>query len=396
MKIYGQTLREVFAKLPWAYKIVVAAGSIFLLFLLIHLPLQLLRPLAAPSKVEPLRITPLGALPAGVLDPSLAYDPKHKAVFMGYAAGSGDLIHVRIARSVDEGCKNWVQTQGGFEAKSDDILAPDGQSVFRAGTWRIETPSLVHDPDDAGREWKLYAYKYFWPADPASRLAIAQHYGMIVYKYAADPAGPWSGEQWLFSPAPDYPPPPYESMILLHLNGLDPSLADITAYSRPSAVYKDGALVMTLSAFVSGGMTPARVIMIVSLDHGSSWRYVGTPLTAAGLSSPYTKLAGASLIEQDGKMYLAAVPGDDARRAAGTLIFGFEDFFKGTLQRDPKTGAPVVLNRLPLQGTAPGLLGGGFAAYHDACPFGMLTGEQTPAAEQGFQIFKTYKKPVSP
>jgi hypothetical protein len=38
-------------------------------------------------------------------------------------------------------------------------------------------------------------------------------------------------------------------------------------------------------------------------------------------------------------------------------------------------------------------MGGGFAAYTDSCPFGMLTGEQTSGASS-FQIFKTYKKPV--
>jgi hypothetical protein len=142
-------------------------------------------------------------------------------------------------------------------------------------------------------------------------------------------------------------------------------------------------------------MTPDRVIMIVSLDHGSSWRYVGAPLRAAdfsGVRGGYTKFSGATLIEQAGQVYLAAVLGDEKRRGEGTFIFGFDDFAKGILHRDSK-GAPALLHQIPLQSPQPGPLGGGFAAYTDACPFGLLTGEQASGA--GFQIFKTYQKPMA-
>ncbi|MCE9506708.1 MAG: glycoside hydrolase [Alphaproteobacteria bacterium] len=391
-------------QLPWQYKIVVAVGLVFILFTLIYIPKQLLSAGLKPPTVEPLRITSVYPA-AGIFDPALADNPKTSAVWMAYAAEeksqkdpSGKLPNVRLAGSKggDGKCKNWSQIRGGFEAKPDELLAPDGQTVFRSGAWRVETPALVYDPDDPGREWKLYAYRYFWAPNPAEQtLGIAQHYGMIVYKYASDPAKEWSAEQWLFSPAPDYPPPPYEQVVLLHLNQLDPSLQDVVAYSRPSVIYKDGALVMTLSAFTGGG-TPDRTIMIISRDHGNSWLYAGSPLRQSDLAGigDYTKLAGASLIEDKGRIFLAAVLGDKTQTGRGTFIFGFDDVARGLLHRDSKTGAPVILRQLPLNSKVMGAIGGGFAAYTEACPFGLLTAEQTPGAAS-FQIFKTYKLPVA-
>jgi hypothetical protein len=402
VKIYGQNFFSIFLKLPWPYKIVVVAGSAFIALTLVYVPYQIFQiRLEKVQTAEPLKISALAAPPLGVFDPALAYDPSANKVWLAYGAQEPSvkndvLMHVRLAfSSADGGCRSFTQAAGGFEGKPDDILAPDGQTVFRSGEWRAETPAIVYDPDDKGREWKLYAYKYFWAKnDPVYALQVAQHYGMIVYKYSADPAQGWSTEQWLFSPAADYPPPPYDQMVLLKLNQLDPSLANISTYARPSVLYKDGALVMTLSAFTDG-TTPDRVVMIVSRDHGNSWKYAGAPLTAADIRKMggFTKLSGAALIEEKGQVYLAAVLGDEARRGQGAFIFGFEDFNKGVLRRDPQTGLPSLLRRLPLNNKNSGSIGGGFAAYAGACSFGLLTGEESDGGT-GFQIFKTYKLPV--
>lgn len=390
MKIYGQDLRAVFGQVPWQYKIVIVVGVIFVASLLVYLPYQLLSAVTRAPQPAPLQI--LSQASAGMLDPSLAYDPVRRRVLMAYVAEELDAtFRVRLAQASGQDCQRWLGMEGGFEARRDEILAPDSQTVFRTGSWRIETPALVYDPDDHGREWKLYAYKYFWPENPDHKLKIAQHYGMIVYKYATDPDKGWSSEQWLFSPGVDYPPAPYDQMVLLKLNDLHPSLKDIVAYSRPSVVYKDGALVMTLSAF-TGAATPDRIIMVISRDHGRSWAYAGTPLRA-GESQGYPVLAGATLVEQAGKVYLAAVLGDSVRSGQGTFIFGFDDLFRGRLQREAKTDAPVLLKQIPLHSAAPGPRGGGFAAYSEACPDGLLTGEQSATAPR-FQIFRTYQRPA--
>ncbi|MBI3441716.1 MAG: hypothetical protein HY052_07975 [Proteobacteria bacterium] len=400
MKIYGQNLLDVLKWLPWQYKVVVAAGCVFILLTVVYIPAQLFGGIAKPPAVAPIRIQAAHQEVSRVLDPSLAYDPATRSAWLAYVTQEsvrdrgGDLFRVRLAKASDKSCQSWAQTEGGFEVKPDEILAPDGQTVFRKGAWRVETPTLVHDPDDPGREWKLYAYRYFWARDPNQPLAVAQHYGMIVYKSASDPAREWSPEQWLFSPGIDYPPPPYEQMVRLKLNQLNPELHDVVTYSRPSVLYKDGVLVMTLSAFTEGAL-PDRIVMVASRDHGHSWSYVGTPLRAADVPAigPYTTLAGATLVEQEGQVYLAAVLGDAQHKGTGTFIFRFDDVARGLLRRSSATGAPVLVHHIALQGTQPGPLGGGFAAYMDACPTGVLTGEQSASAIH-FQIFKTYQKPV--
>lgn len=400
MKIYGQTLRDIFDRLPWQYKVVVVVGAVFIFFVMIYVPVQIFKSHDNAPVPAPVVISATGqSAPMGMLDPSIAADAKTEKVWMAYTTlepaqrDSGEmLLHVRFASTAAGKCTLWSRANGGFAAKSDDILAPDGQTVLRSGTWRIETPTLVHDPDDKGREWKLFAYKYFWAHDPVYTLQVAQHYGMIVYKYASDPAGEWSTEQWILSPAPDYPPVPYQGMVRQHINTLSPDLQGIVAYARPSVVYKDGALVMTLSAFTKD-KTPDRVIMLRSLDHGNSWQYAGTVLQKSDLAAmgPFTQLAGASLIEKEGQVYLAAVLGDKGQWGKGAFILGFDDFTKGILRRDAKTAAPVVLQHVTLQNQNTAGAGGGFAAYTEACPFGFLVSEEKPDGSS-FQIFKTYQK----
>ncbi|MCK4945241.1 MAG: exo-alpha-sialidase [Alphaproteobacteria bacterium] len=404
MKIYGQSLREIFDKLPWTYKIVVTVSCFFILFVMIYAPSVLLSPIKKAKKdiVKNLSISGASKKVEGIFDPSISYDRKSRKVWMAYTVkdklrsqSGGMLVHVRLASSlIEKNCKSWVQVNGGFEGKSDDILGANGQTVFRSGTWRVETPTLVHDPEDKGREWKLYAYKYFWDNDPTHALQLARRYGMIVYKYATDPAESWSTEQWLFSPAYGQLPPPYGQMAMIHLNDLNESLKNVEVYSRPSVIIRDGMLVMTLSAFTKG-TSPDRIIMIVSGDHGKSWKYIGTPLRVSDLEGiePYTRLSGASLIEQDGVVYLAAVLGDAQQHGKGTFIFSFDDFKKGHLKRDPKTGVPSVLRHVPLYKPESVPIGGGFAAYSDVCPFGLLTSEQIPGTEK-FRLLKTYENPA--
>lgn len=380
--------------MPWQYKIVMVVAAFAVVSIALYIPYLLLHVVTRVPQAAPMEM--LSRDSTGMLDPSLAYDPVQKKVLMAYVAEeAGPVYRVRLAGAADPDCEIWSRVDGGFEAKRDEILAPDGQTVFRTGNWRIETPALVYDPDDRGREWKLFAYKYFWPEEPDQKLKIAQHYGMIVYKYASDPAQGWSPEQWLFSPGVDYPPPPYEQMVLLKLNNLHPSLKDVVTYSRPSVVYKDGALVMTLSAFTDDAATPDRIVMVISRDHGRSWAYAGTPLRVSDLRGigPYTVLGGATLVQEAGTVYLAAVLGDASRSGRGTFIFGFDDLARGLLQRDTKTGAPALLKNVPLHSAAPGVMGGGFAAYSDSCRGGLLTGEHS-AAPPHFQIFKTYQHPA--
>jgi hypothetical protein len=287
-------------------------------------------------------------------------------------------------------CEAWQSLGPVFEGRREDLLAPDGVSPLLAGAWRYETPSIVYDPGDPGREWKIYAYKYFWAND----LRIAKRYGVIVVRHTSDPVGnKWSAEEWQFSAAPDYPPPPYQAIVETHLNALSPALGSYTSYARPSVISANGYLLMTLSAF-GPQAAPEAIVLLGSADHGRSWVYMGTPLAAgdAPKVGAYTRLSGATLLMQGGRIYLAAVLGDDETANLGTFIFDFADVSAGKLARDEE-GAPRLVRHIPLQSVSPTATGGGFAAYLDGCVHGVVTSELSGRTGK-FQIFKTFEKPA--
>ncbi|MBU6475716.1 MAG: hypothetical protein KGQ70_07095 [Alphaproteobacteria bacterium] len=405
MKIHGQNLSAILLRLPWQYQLLTGVGAAFILLTAVHVAsvLRTVKDKAFAPVTKPVTFY-FSDRPKGVLDPSLAARPHGLTAWMAFTAqdeqgGTGATMNVRLAAAqvTSRGCAWWSeQPHAGLTGKTDKLLAPDGQTVIAKGAWRVETPSLVYDPDDKGKEWKLFAFKYFWADDPQHRLAIVQHYGVIAYSAAPAPDKDWSTEEWLFAAKKNYPPAPYDQLVLLDLDRLSPQLQDVVMYARPSAIYQDGVLALALSAFREGETEPDRVILIVSRDNGNSWLYAGTLLDKKGLSAfdakgrpPYTRIFGATLLQQDGQVYLAAALGTAARRGAGTLIFAVDDLASGKLRADPKTGAPEILRRVPLPVAGAGPVGGGTAAYTDACPrTGLVISEQEGASSY-FKIYQT-------
>ncbi len=409
MKIHGQSFGSIFRRLPWQYQILTVVGSAFILMTIVHIAsvaIHWKKKADAPSidVVKILHSDPT----AGVLDPSLAAVPGSPARWMAYTAQveekAGDItMETRLAQTVAgrSDCGAWIDMSGAsIRGRQDQLLAPDGQTVVARGEWRIETPSLVYDPDDKGREWKLFVFRYFWSDNPANRLSVLQHYAVISYKYAPSPELQWSTEAWLFAAKKDYPPSPYDQMVLLDLDRLSPDLQDIVMYSRPSAIYQGGVLAMTLSAYKAGDLEPDRVIEIVSRDNGNSWLYVGTLLDKKELAAfdakgepHYTRIFGATLLQQDGDVYLAAALGTKAQRGAGTLLFRFDDFANGKLEADPQTGLPKIVRRIPLPVPGAGAVGGGTIAYTQSCPkTGIMVSEQHNASPY-FHLFQTGRPP---
>jgi hypothetical protein len=399
LKIYDQTLPEIYKKMPLPYKIIVWAAGAFFALIIVMVPLQFYSLKAEQTDIVPIVIFNTEGKSTNIFDPAIAVDKNHAMAMLAYSSieppenpqkDTGTLVMVRLAFMGGKNCTTWVAKGIGFTSKPDDIIAPDGYSSLAHGVWRIETPSLVYDPDDKGHEWKLYAYKYFW----SGNMSLARHYGMIVYKDATDPQKDWSQEQWLFGAAPDYPPPPYDQMVPFQLSALSPELRGITAYSRPSVIYREGYLLMTLSAFKGDETTPDRIVMLISGDHGRKWQYIGTVLQKSDVAKigAYTVLSGATLVEQEGQVYLAAVLGDDVRQGRGTFIFGFDRLGKGLLKRDSK-GVPVLLNKMTLEVDTPDTLGGNFIAYNDYCTQGALASQHI-TGKPAFKIYKTFKKPI--
>lgn len=393
MKIYDKTLPEIFAEMPLSRKIIVVAGSLFILFTvlyLISLPF-IHRAKAAP---KPGVVTmPNETFYQGFLDPSLVTPPNAKYSVMAYTAARTNnralkvpTTEVRLVSAKNPKCSEWKQMPGGFEARAEEIIGPDGMTPVKKGVWRAETPSIVYDADDKGREWKLFAYRYFWAND----IPLARLYSVIVYAEASQQDMKWSNEKWIFSANDMAPPAPYAQLVEHKLNNLSPELADVYFYARPSVIMAGTDILMTLSAYIKGQDLPDRIVLIGSPDHGKTWRYLGTPLRRSDLAAmgDFAKLNGATLLIQKNQVYLATVLGNEKTVAQGTFVLPFNNLGKGSLARDTKTNAPVIANHIKLMSTKPSAEGGGYAAYTAACETGVITSEFS-GLRQNYSLFKS-------
>lgn len=398
MKINDKNIKEIFAEIPFPQKVVVVAGCAFLLYALLYIPLSFFTiSWHTPEEPGPLTISNIKGVD-GFMDPSLAINGDKSSAILAYTTtqrrdkrSKMPATEIHLAQSKPPYCSKWTAIRGGLESRTEEILGPDGITPVKSGTWRVETPSLIYDAADKGREWKLFAYRYFWADD----VPLARLYNMIVMTTSPDNGFRWEQEKWLFSANRETPPPPYDALVERRLNELHPALSDVYFYSRPSAVMAGTDILMTLSAFVKGKDAVDRVVMIGSSDHGRTWQYLGTPLRQADLAKmgPYTNLAGATLVAQKSDIYLSAVLGDTRTSGLGTFILPFENLVKGTLKRDAKSGAPVILKHIPRMSSAPSPVGGGFATHQDECETGLITSEFS-GLRQDFSLFKTMKRPV--
>ena len=259
----------------------------------------------------------------------------------------------------------------------------DGQLAEIEGIWRYEMPSLIHTPNDTGREWKIYAYRYFWNGD----VSLARETGFIVTKSAPADLSVWSDEQWLFSANPYNPPAPLNKLVLLHLNVLHPSLQNIIAYADPAAFVERGRIYMTLSAYTAVG-APARIVLISSPDNGNSWQYLGDFMTAvdvAAMDIGYNQMSNAQIVRHDNELYLFATLGDDVYTGRGVFAFEITDLNRAQLARDNdgqiSVSSEILLNTENLTN-----FGGGSATYHPDLKNGVLLSRATQSPDRPFQI----------
>ncbi len=332
----------------------------------------------------------------GVYDPSIAYNPNNKKMWMAYSSihERNDKqvpdINTNIAVSYNHG-QTWKFIETVFSGKKDLLSGTNGQILDVEGVWRYETPTLVYDPEDKEQTWKLYAYKYFWTGESQS----ARNYSVITYKYTSNiESGKWSGEEWLFSARKGQPPAPYNNMILLHLNKLDQSLQNIIYYTEPAIINYQNKLLMTLTAYKEDGQ-PDSIIMIGSADHGQSWVFLGELLTSkqARHYGDYSRVDSSSLFENKGKLHLMVSFGNKNIEHQGTHIFTFNDFTQGTLKSDANN-YPIITEYIdsPIP-KALTVIGSGQSTYHEALAKGVIipqvisNDEETP-----FRIYQTKTK----
>lgn len=393
MRLYGKTWHEIWRDIPLSLRIVVVTGSLFLVFSFLYLMTRavtavIMRPDASKGPIEI-----IGGGGGNYFDPAMAgAGSQHVLAYMHMTNADNSVApEIGLALSTND-CKSWRWQQDIFETKKESVLAPDGRTEMATVETRYETPSIVYDKTDAQAPWKIFAYRYAW----MGRVDFAQRYSVIVMKTAQRPEGPWSNEQWILSPGPDYPPQPYQGLVAGHINAQNPALSGITSYSRPSVVADGSVLLMSLTAFRNSADID-RVILMASLDHGRRWVYAGTLLEQAQLAggfagnASFTRIAGASLLRQGQRIYLAAVLGDATTQALGTYLIPLADPAKGQLARG-KDNTFAVTRYIPRQSVQPTAQGGGYAAYDETCPIGIVTSEFS-GLRNNYQLFRTALSP---
>jgi hypothetical protein len=223
---------------------------------------------------------------------------------------------------------------------------PGGKTA--TGKWWNEVPSLVHDPGDPGREWKLYWHRYIARMPYRSDEDRLFAYGWIALRHAPSPAGPWSEETALFGAGP-FPAAPFETRF--DIRDLAPAYSDYIVLTEPGALYHEGVIYLALQAVrdPARGKNRHDIILIASADHGETWSAAGTPLTAEDAAAfGASWFTGASLAAEKGRIFLLVCPesaGRGMQGHGGTLVFEFETIASGALRRDP-SGAPRVVRRL--------------------------------------------------
>jgi len=319
---------------------------------------------------------------SGVFDPSLEYSGTTGR--LAYSAVEvPEYVHTHLAESTDGG-RTWEYVAE-INRSEPGTVVDDGSTI--EGVWRHEVPTLVYDPDDMGREWKVYWHRYFAepPYDADDRLF---EYGWIAYKYASDPGGPWSEEVALFGA---YPFPSGGFEVEYYLNQLHPDLADFIAFTEPGSLYKDGVLYLCLVGARADGESNFKVFLIRSSDHGETWEYVGT-LTdnddAAELG--YTMLTAPSLVEEGGRVFLLVAPwGPLLTDHDGTYVFEFEDISRARLKRE--NGKLVVVKYLPP--SLSGWINAGESDYDAGNTYGGIIMPQLDMADpNGFAIYNTKER----
>ena len=325
----------------------------------------------------------------GVYDPSIEYDQNGTGWMTYSPVEAPEYAHTHLAKSTDHG-KTWSYVQTINQAKNGTIIL-DNETLLK-GVWRHEVSTLVNDPNDSGKEWKVYWHKYFTipPYELENRLF---QYGWIAYKYAPHPTGPWSEETLLFG-AGIFPLEPYETTI--DLSSLHEDLNEFVCYSEPGSIVLDDILYLSLNGHVIiDGQNIGKTILISSVDHGDTWHYVNTLLEPEDVKE-YGGLyfSGSSLVEEEDRIFLFACPDNPNHKLKnhlGTCIYEFEDITKGILKRDENE--ELTIHKY-LKTT---LISGGQSDYDEQNTYGgiIMPQHNYSALPELFQIFNTKEKIIS-
>jgi len=275
----------------------------------------------------------------GFYDPSIAYDEAGDVGWMTYSKviepGAVD-THLAVTR--DHG-KTWTFVKA-LNVSEYTTIAPDGDPI--EGVWRHEVSTIVHDPGDRGREWKVFWHHYFArkPYHGKNRMFM---FGWIAYRTASDPAGTWSEAVPLLR---GKLPKPEQFRVAHSLVDLSDDLRRVPTYTEPGAMVHDGVLYLALSV---GHPKKRGNILIASRDHGKSWSYRGY-LTRKRDSDDlgFFNLTAPALVSSGDRAFLLASPSGPfgpGKAYQGAIAAEIVDLATASLARDAD-GRLTVLRRI--------------------------------------------------
>ena len=286
----------------------------------------------------------------GIYDPSVEYNQDGSIGWLVYSALESPndskklrlpiskTVATHLAKSTDNG-KTWEFITE-LNSSAEAAVTLNGKTI--SGVWWNEVPTLVHDPDDSGREWKLFWHKYFaipkpyfeFPMSAQGDLIRVIQYMWIAYKYAKTPEGLASAKEIILFGAGKLPVAPYKAEHNLNeiINWPEAKL-----YSEPGSLFLDGVLYLSLSGFAGPDVKSDKLFLIATFDHGKTWKLVGNCIDYNDAADfGYIRFIGSSLVEENERVFLMVAPVNNKGIQLGTYVFEFEDISKAKLKRDKK------------------------------------------------------------
>ncbi|MCC7126120.1 MAG: exo-alpha-sialidase [Acidobacteria bacterium] len=321
---------------------------------------------------------------SGIFDVSLEYDDQGTGWLAYSWIQIPKFVETHLAKSTDNG-RTW-NFVGILEKSAPGTFEEYGKTV--KGAWREETPCLLFDPTDVpARRWKLFTNRYF-VAEPYKPLDRRMSDGTINMRTAHSPDATWSAPVCILGKIGD---------CLMDLSRADPSLANVRMTTEPGTIAAGGRIYLTVDAGSTdsglGEWENYRVVLLSSGDHGKSWQYVDTLLTAADAKPfGYRVFTGTSLVRTNGQIYLFATPSGayEGKNQAhdGLMVMKFSDLARGRLVRD-KNGTPAVFMRMKPNRTNGGLADFDEQNTHGGILMPQMSLRNLPAV---FQTFETRRR----
>jgi hypothetical protein len=285
----------------------------------------------------------------GLNDPSVEHIASQGVWLMAYTAvvPSPVFQHISLATSSDKGA-TWsylgdvTPVSPKIEIKTSD-LAVCGATTC-TGTWGQESAGLLFDESDPdpNRRFKVFAHAYYFDYVGDRQMDI----GYLALYTAKEPAGPWIETKLFGWPSSS----PISNQGVAYDITAEPTLglSDCVIVGEPAPLMRAPETI-DLALSCPKGTTDIRLLR--SLDHGKTWRFVSTLLTAGDgpkLGSESNDITGADLFFANGSYHLVASPfgaiqgpgGETFSGYHGCVVVAIADMEKGQVARC--NGAPVV------------------------------------------------------